>query len=52
MISNISNIWNWFIDFFGELLNFFYHIFVPTEEQWEAIKEDYNDVSNTFKNPR
>lgn len=30
--------------------DFFIHIFVPTEEQWNAIKQDYKDLGDTFKN--
>ncbi len=50
MVENISNIWNWFGEFFLKLADFLIHIFVPTEEQWDAIKEDYTDLSDTFKN--
>lgn len=50
MIENIGNIWNWFLNFFEELMLFVYHIFIPTDAQWDAIKEDYNDLGNTFKN--
>lgn len=50
MVENISNIWNWFINFFVELADFLIHIFVPTEEQWQAIQQDYTDLGDTFKN--
>lgn len=32
------------------MFDFFIHIFVPTEEQWNAIKQDYKDLGDTFKN--
>ena len=50
MVENIGYIWNWFTNFFDALLDFLIHIVVPTDDQWEAIKQDYTDLGNTFKN--
>ncbi|MCI8352429.1 MAG: hypothetical protein HFJ58_02235 [Clostridia bacterium] len=50
MVQDISNIWSFFVDFFVNMADFLINIFVPTEEQWQAIQEDYTDLSNTFKN--
>ena len=50
MVENIGYIWNWFTNFFDAFLDFLIHIVVPTDEQWEAIKQDYTDLGNTFKN--
>lgn len=50
MVKNIEKIWNWFTNFFIELTDFFIHIFVPSEKQWSAIQEDFNDLNNTFTN--
>lgn len=49
-ISAIGNIFSWLGSFFSELFNFFYHIFVPTDEQWNSIKQDYKDLGDTFGN--
>lgn len=50
MVENISNIWDWFTNFFVNLSEFLVHIFIPTDEQWNAVKEDYNDIGNSFNN--
>ncbi len=50
MVENIGNMWNWFTNFFENLMLFVYHIFIPTDEQWDALKEDFNDLSNAFNN--
>lgn len=50
IFSTIGNIFDWLGDFFSSLLNFFYHIFIPTDSQWESVKEDYRDLGSTFNN--
>lgn len=50
IFKTIGDIYKWVGNFFVDLLNFFYHIFVPTDEQWEVIKQDYSDLGNNFKN--
>lgn len=48
--NTTKEIFSWLGHFFDELSDFFFHIFVPTDEQWEAIKQDYSDLGNTFNN--
>ena len=48
--SGFNSVINWFGNFFSSLLDFFYHIFVPTDEQWDSIKQDYQELSETFTN--
>lgn len=50
IFSTIGDIFDWLGDFFSSLLNFFYHIFIPTDSQWETVKEDYRDLGSTFNN--
>lgn len=46
----IGDIFSWIGNFFSALLDFVYHIFIPTDEQWNNIKEDYRDLGTTFNN--
>ena len=50
VIDGIGSIFTWLGNFFFDLLEFVYHIFIPTDEQWDAIKEDYQDLGDTFSN--
>lgn len=50
VIDGIVSIFNWLGNFFVDLLEFVYHIFIPTDEQWNAIKQDYSDLGDTFNN--
>lgn len=36
-------------NFFTDLGNFLYHLFLPTDEQWEEITEDYTDIVDTLQ---
>lgn len=40
----------WFGNFFSSLFEFIYHIFVPTEEQWAEIENDYKEIGETVNN--
>jgi len=47
-ITNIYNsVSNFFSSFFNDFTDFFIHIFIPTEEQWAEIEQDYNDIVET-----
>ena len=48
MIQNIADTWEFCRNFFTELLNFFIHIFVPTDEQWAEIEKDYSDMGDAL----
>lgn len=48
IINGISSILEWFGNFFTNLVDFFIHIFVPTEEQWAEIKDEYIDIGDTL----
>lgn len=37
------------MDFFDTLLNFLIHIFIPTDSQLDAIKQDFSDLGSNFK---
>lgn len=47
MVDNISKIWGFFSDFFKNLTDFFYHLIIPTDSQWQEIGEDYQDIGET-----
>jgi len=36
-------------NFFVELLDFFKHLFIPTDEQWADIQNDYSSMGETVK---
>ena len=36
-------------DFFGKLLEFFIHVFIPTDEQWKEIGDEYIAMGETVK---
>ena len=36
--------------FFADLGEFLYNLFLPTDEQWEEITEEYNDMGETVQN--
>lgn len=46
----LKTLFTWIGDFFNALFDFVYHIFIPTDEQWEAIKQDYSELGETFNN--
>lgn len=46
----LKDLFTWLGDFFSALWEFVYHIFIPTDEQWDEITEDYNQVGETVKN--
>ena len=50
LLKGISDFVKGLFNGFTTILDFFLHIFVPTEEQWDAIKEDYRDLGEVFKN--
>lgn len=49
IFTGIGSILEFFVDFFDNLLSFFIHIFVPTDEQWEIISQSYLDLGDTIK---
>lgn len=38
----------WLGNFFSNLLDFVIHIFIPTEEHWSDITEDYSDMGSAI----
>lgn len=46
----LKTLFEWIKNFFSALWDFVYHVFIPTDEQWNAIKEDYSDLGNAFGN--
>lgn len=48
--KGVCDIFGWLGNFFNALLDFFIHVFVPTEEQWSAIKQDYKELGENFNN--
>ena len=48
IVDGITTIFNWLSNFFSALLDFVIHIFIPTDEQWESIKESYSDLGDAF----
>ncbi|MBR2289344.1 MAG: hypothetical protein IJ867_01660 [Clostridia bacterium] len=44
ILEGIGNILAWIGNFFVNLLDFVYHLFVPTDSQWEAIKSNFEDL--------
>lgn len=49
IFEGIGNLVDFVLNFFTNLLDFFIHIFVPTDEQWEEIKDSYNDLMITIE---
>lgn len=49
VINGIGNIFNWLGNFFQSLWDFVYHIFIPTDEQWSEIKNDYYEMGDVVK---
>lgn len=45
----IKSILDFFLNFFDNLLSFFIHIFIPTDEQWQEIKESYSSLGELIK---
>lgn len=45
----LKTLFTWLEDFFTSLRDFFYHIFVPTDEQWSEIENDYKQMGETVK---
>lgn len=37
-------------NFFSDMWDFFYHFFVPTDEQWKELEGDYASIGDTIKN--
>ena len=48
-VNGIGNIFNWLGNFFQSLWDFVYHIFIPTDEQWSEIKNDYYEMGDVVK---
>ena len=46
----LKDFFEWFGNFFSALWEFVYHIFIPTDEQWDEITNDYNQMGETLKN--
>lgn len=49
LLTGLGNFIKGFFNGFATVFDFLLHIFVPTEEQWDAIKEDYRDLGEVFK---
>lgn len=49
VLGFLKGILSFFLDFFENLLEFFIHIFVPTDEQWDNIKQSYADLGSVIK---
>lgn len=49
VIEGIGNVFSWLGNFFSALWEFVYHIFIPTDDQWAEITNDYNQVGETLK---
>ncbi len=49
MWDTVKNIFSWLGNFFVDLLNFFYHVFVPTDDQWSDIQNDYTQIGDTLQ---
>lgn len=49
IFNGIGNLVDFVLNFFSNFFDFFIHIFVPTEEQWEEIKQSYIDLMNLLK---
>lgn len=50
IFGTIGNIFSWLGDFFSSLADFFVHIFVPTESQWQDIKNSYSVLKINIQN--
>ena len=46
IISSVGSIFSWLGKFFDNLLDFFTHIFVPNDSQWQTIKDKYSDLGD------
>lgn len=49
LIDNVAGIFEFLGNFFTKLLDFFIHIFVPTNEQWSEITENQKAIGDTAK---
>ena len=49
IFTGIGSILKFFVNFFDNLLSFFIHIFVPTDEQWQIISQSYLDLGDIIK---
>ena len=47
--TTLNNIFDFTANFFKSLLDFFLHIFIPSDSQWEEIKQDYVKIGDTVK---
>lgn len=47
--NTVKDIFKFLSDFFGNLLDFLIHIIIPTDEQFDEIKQDYVDMGDTLK---
>lgn len=47
-IEDVGGIGNFFSNFFVNLRDFFIHIVIPKDEQWEEIKQDYSTLGDTL----
>lgn len=46
ILEKIGSIFEWLGDFATHLLEAFIHIFVPTDSQWEDIKQNYAEIGD------
>lgn len=49
VISGIGDVFSWLGSFFETLLEFVYHIFIPTDEQWSELSSDYSQMGETLQ---
>ena len=45
----LKTLFTWIGNFFNDMWDLIYHIFVPTDEQWEDIGNDYKQMGDTVK---
>lgn len=50
IISNVGSIFSWLGKFFDNLLDFVIHIVVPTDSQWQEIKDSYSNLGTSIVN--
>ena len=48
-VENIKNLAEFVGNFWDKISNFFLHIFVPTDEQWEMISENHQNMGESLK---
>lgn len=49
VIEGIGSVFEWLGNFFVNLLEFVYHIFIPTDSQWSELASDYSQMGETVK---